>query len=205
MRTVKTSMVRSKKNVISRKSPLMVAVANSLRHLRMHHSLSQEQLGVKAGIARSFISGIEGCKRNITIQTLDRILSFLDDSYQNFMIKMNQELKGDSKFDSAPECASILDRKGSIMYAAETFCEALGYGMQELAQKSLDDLLISDAPDHHPEQFKAALDSGSFFRGKLVCRHRQGHPVNWETTLIPLNNPEQKETIFVAVHIQVQH
>lgn len=48
-----------------------------LRELRLDKGISQEKLAKASGIDRTFISGVERNKRNITLDTLDRLLAAL--------------------------------------------------------------------------------------------------------------------------------
>jgi transcriptional regulator with XRE-family HTH domain len=59
-------------------------VGERIRFLRNDKNISQEELANSAGMARGFISGVETGKRNITVETLGKILVVLDLSYSKF-------------------------------------------------------------------------------------------------------------------------
>jgi transcriptional regulator with XRE-family HTH domain len=52
-------------------------VATNLRTLRLARGLSQEALADLAGLHRTYISSVERCERNATIDTIDRLSSAL--------------------------------------------------------------------------------------------------------------------------------
>ena len=61
-----------------------VKLGEKLRNLRHEKGLSQEKLGFKTKLDRTYISAVERGKRNITIISLRRILKALDISIEEF-------------------------------------------------------------------------------------------------------------------------
>ncbi|MBK7041764.1 MAG: helix-turn-helix transcriptional regulator [Bacteroidetes bacterium] len=59
-------------------------VGERIKYLRNKEKVSQEELANNAGMARGFISGVETGKRNITVETLGKILDVLKISYNTF-------------------------------------------------------------------------------------------------------------------------
>lgn len=59
-------------------------VGERIKFLRSEKHISQEELANSAGMARGFISGVETGKRNITVETLGKILDVLNKSYSEF-------------------------------------------------------------------------------------------------------------------------
>jgi transcriptional regulator with XRE-family HTH domain len=59
-------------------------VGERIKILRNDKNISQEELANRAGMARGFISGVETGKRNITVETLGKILEVLNVSYGAF-------------------------------------------------------------------------------------------------------------------------
>lgn len=55
-----------------------------VKELRTLKSLSQEVVANTADMERSFITHIENGRRNISVETLQRILSALEISFQDF-------------------------------------------------------------------------------------------------------------------------
>lgn len=53
---------------------LKTKIAMGIRLLRLQQNLSQESLGERCGLDRTYISGIERCSRNITIDSLERVI-----------------------------------------------------------------------------------------------------------------------------------
>ena len=54
-----------------------VKIGESIRKRRMELGLSQESLAERSGLHRTYISDVERGNRNVTINSLDRILSAL--------------------------------------------------------------------------------------------------------------------------------
>lgn len=59
-------------------------LAATLKKLRIEKGLSQEELAVLASVDRTYISGIERARRNITIATLERLIPHLASSPSAF-------------------------------------------------------------------------------------------------------------------------
>ena len=59
-------------------------VGERIKFFRNKEKVSQEELANRAGMARGFISGVETGKRNITVETLGKILEVLNVSYGVF-------------------------------------------------------------------------------------------------------------------------
>jgi len=55
-----------------------------LRELRMNTGLSQEKFALKCGLDRTYIAGIEQGKRNISIESLEKIVIGLRITVQEF-------------------------------------------------------------------------------------------------------------------------
>lgn len=57
---------------------LLAAFGTHVKKLRLSNSLSQEQLALKADIDRTYISGIERGKRNVSVLNLFKIARALN-------------------------------------------------------------------------------------------------------------------------------
>ena len=71
---------------------LITAVANTVRHFRKASDMSQETLADKAGLDRTYISGVERGVRNITIDSLEQIILALDIGVNVFLTKVIEEI-----------------------------------------------------------------------------------------------------------------
>lgn len=49
-----------------------------LRELRKEKGLSQEELALKSGLNRSYISGIEKGKRNVSLEVMEKLAGAMD-------------------------------------------------------------------------------------------------------------------------------
>lgn len=63
---------------------IKLQVGERIKQLRKEKNLSQEDLANTALMARGFISGVETGKRNITVETLGKILEVLHINYAEF-------------------------------------------------------------------------------------------------------------------------
>lgn len=52
--------------------------ASNVRAVRVSLNLSQEELADKAGLHRTYISDIERCRRNVTLDAIQKIANALD-------------------------------------------------------------------------------------------------------------------------------
>ena len=52
-------------------------LAENLKRLRAQQNLSQEGLAEKAGFHRTYVSQVERCKTNISLDNLERLASYL--------------------------------------------------------------------------------------------------------------------------------
>lgn len=59
-------------------------IAVLVRRYRLRRRFSQEELGARCHVHRTYISQIERGERNPTVTTLDRILSHLDVTWEEF-------------------------------------------------------------------------------------------------------------------------
>ena len=71
---------------------IKLATAVTLRQLRNEAGLSQEQLARQSGIDRTYISGVERSVRNITLDSLDGLISALGVTSEEFIRRLHDEL-----------------------------------------------------------------------------------------------------------------
>lgn len=55
-----------------------------VRELRLAKGLSQEALALKAELDRTYMTGIENGKRNVSIQNIGKVIAALEISIQDF-------------------------------------------------------------------------------------------------------------------------
>lgn len=61
-----------------------VKVGNRIKELRNKLGISQEELGFRSGVHRTYIASLEVGKRNISIATLEKIVKALEVSLSEF-------------------------------------------------------------------------------------------------------------------------
>lgn len=76
----------------SKKTDLNSKIGTLIRRLREAKDLSQEDLADLAELDRTYISGIERCKRNLTIKTLSKILPFICENESDFFRHLAKDL-----------------------------------------------------------------------------------------------------------------
>lgn len=59
-------------------------VGKRIQKLRTYMGLSQEKFALKANIDRTYLASVEAGKRNISIVNLEKIVSALDVSFEEF-------------------------------------------------------------------------------------------------------------------------
>lgn len=72
---------------------MLTIVGERIRYIRKNRGLTQEQLGEKVGLPQSYIGGIERGEKNISIDTLERIVNALNiNSEEVFKPMRNTEM-----------------------------------------------------------------------------------------------------------------
>ncbi len=59
-------------------------VGNRIKELRNKLGISQEELGFRSGVHRTYIASLEVGKRNVSISTLEKIVKALEISLSEF-------------------------------------------------------------------------------------------------------------------------
>lgn len=74
---------------------LVNSIALAIRHCRKTQNLSQEELADRSGLDRTYISGVERGVRNITLESLEQIITALRISPADFFALATQENKNE--------------------------------------------------------------------------------------------------------------
>jgi len=64
---------------------LVRKIAMCIKHIRKSRHLSQEELAGLSGLDRTYISGVERGVRNITLDSLESVITALDISVDEFL------------------------------------------------------------------------------------------------------------------------
>lgn len=70
---------------------LVIRTSKAIKHFRKVNNFSQEHLAEKANLDRTYISGIERGRRNITLDSLDKIIVALEIDKKTFFNYVLQE------------------------------------------------------------------------------------------------------------------
>jgi transcriptional regulator with XRE-family HTH domain len=76
---------------------LHTIIPHLLKRVRIEKTLSQEDLAHLAGLDRTYISGVERGVRNITVQSLQKILSALQIDTAQFVSELIYQSKKDQE------------------------------------------------------------------------------------------------------------
>jgi transcriptional regulator with XRE-family HTH domain len=74
--------------VSAKPQDLNLRAAAAIRHFRHLRELSQEDLAERASLDRTYISGVERGKRNVTLSSLERIIAALHSTNEEFLFEM---------------------------------------------------------------------------------------------------------------------
>ena len=59
-------------------------VGQRIKELRLELGISQEALGNKAGVDRTYVTDVENGRRNVSVEILDKLIKALEVSFQDF-------------------------------------------------------------------------------------------------------------------------
>ena len=59
-------------------------IGGRVRELRLQLHLSQESLGLKAEVDRTYVTDVENGRRNVSVEILDRLVKALEVSFSEF-------------------------------------------------------------------------------------------------------------------------
>jgi len=68
-------------------------VGQRIKELRHELGLSQEALGNKAGVDRTYVTDVENGRRNISVELLEKLINALEVSFQDFFNTENFKTK----------------------------------------------------------------------------------------------------------------
>jgi len=70
----------------NRQDPLLVALGNAIRRIRLEEGISQEKLALLAEVDRSYVGRVERGDNNVAVLTLARIAAALNISIADLMV-----------------------------------------------------------------------------------------------------------------------
>ena len=79
--------------VVSRHAPDLRALGQVLRSLRREAGMTQEQLSFRTGMTTALISDAENGKRNLSFESVERILSALGVAWASFGDRLDAAAK----------------------------------------------------------------------------------------------------------------
>jgi transcriptional regulator with XRE-family HTH domain len=78
---------------VSRPAPDLRSLGSVLRSLRKAKSFTQEQLSFKTGLTTALISDSENGKRNLSFESIERLLAALGATWEEFGVALNHAAK----------------------------------------------------------------------------------------------------------------
>jgi transcriptional regulator with XRE-family HTH domain len=88
-------------------STLVALVGKKIKNIRKQKNMTQEELSEKSGLQTSFLAGVERGERNITLQTLERIIDGLEEEPQNLFSFSGLEIS--EGYQNRKEMISIIN------------------------------------------------------------------------------------------------
>jgi len=76
---------------------ILTVFGNSLRELRKGLGLSQEELALRCGLDRTYISGLERGKRNPTLKVLSVVAQHLEVSPSDLLLSIKKQRSPDDR------------------------------------------------------------------------------------------------------------
>lgn len=95
---------------------IIAKLGASVRGLRLRQGLSQEELAERAGLHRTYIAGIEGSGRNITIKNIDKLANALRVSTADLLSGLDDSAHGPQDSSSQRPAS----RLGEILFIEDT-------------------------------------------------------------------------------------
>jgi len=77
---------------MGKKMDVSVAFGKTLRRLRVTKNLTQEQLGLEAGLRRTFISSLELGQKQPSLKTIQKLAAVLDLSLSKLFQQVEKDL-----------------------------------------------------------------------------------------------------------------
>lgn len=75
--------------------PITASLGASVRSRRFRLGISQEELAERAGLHRTYIAGIEGGRRNITLKSIQKLAQALETSVGALLAESDNSLRKD--------------------------------------------------------------------------------------------------------------
>ncbi len=104
----------------------------------------------------------------------------------------------------ATNAVLILDAHGAIQWINRAFTSLTGYRLEEVAGRRADEVLFgpSTAP-HAMREFQRALRDGREMTQDLLQYHRNGRTVWVECRLIPIRDPQGRQTRWIGIETDI--
>lgn len=69
---------------------IITELGHTIRELRLSKNMTQQELAEKSELSLPFINLIENNKRNVSLETLEKLLNALDISFSDFFLPFSQ-------------------------------------------------------------------------------------------------------------------
>lgn len=100
---------------------------------------------------------------------------------------------------------SIADRRGTLIYANDLFCQVSGYSREELLGQHCRILRTHQQPGGFARDIWREVTSGRVWHGEICCQRKCGSPYWVKTTITPFLNAEGVPYQYIVIQTDISH
>ncbi len=63
---------------------IKIKLGQRIKHIRQNMGISQEQLALKSGLDRTYMTSVENGHRNVSIKNIEKIIRALETNFEEF-------------------------------------------------------------------------------------------------------------------------
>lgn len=64
---------------------IKIKLGQRIKHIRQNMGISQEQLALKSGLDRTYMTSVENGHRNVSIKNIEKIIRALETNFEEFL------------------------------------------------------------------------------------------------------------------------
>ena len=110
------------------------------------------------------------------------------------------ELPWSTLFEQAPEASAVLNTEGQVIRVNSEFTRMFGYEADEMLQRPIDDLIVSEAFVGSAREYTNQVKHGARVEVEAVRRRKDGDDVRVFIVAAPINSPSGKQIAIYVVY-----